>query len=200
MVAILTCRYLDVNEIEQIPAELNSLKELVRLDLSNNLVPFIPEFAFVNLTKLATLIMSYNKLQCIPRNSFKGLTALRLLSLHGNDISMMPEGTFDDLVAMSHIALGSNPFHCDCELRWLSELFKKSYIEPGIATCATPNELKDKLVLSASSDRFVCNPNGKQRRSLQKFNKTYRPNLTRLHLKTFPRIGFLLSNQQKRLF
>ena len=92
--------------------------------------------------------------------SILGLTALRLLSLHGNDISMIPEGTFDDLTAMSHIALGSNPFHCDCELRWLSELFKKSYIEPGIATCATPSELRDKLVLSASSDRFVCNPSG----------------------------------------
>ncbi|OQV13915.1 Protein slit [Hypsibius exemplaris] len=151
--------YLDVNEIELIPPELNNLKELIRLDLSSNLVPFIPEFAFSNLTKLATLIMSYNKLQCIPRNSFRGLTALRLLSLHGNDISMIPEGTFDDLTAMSHIALGSNPFHCDCELRWLSELFKKSFIEPGIATCASPNELRDKLVLSASSDRFVCNAN-----------------------------------------
>ena len=65
-----------MNEIELIPLELNSLKELIRLDLSNNLVPFIPEFAFANLTKLATLIMSYNKLQCIPRNSFKGLWKL----------------------------------------------------------------------------------------------------------------------------
>ncbi|XP_055347510.1 protein slit-like [Paramacrobiotus metropolitanus] len=149
--------YLDVNEIEEIPVEINQLTELVRLDLSNNLVPFIPDYAFANLTKLATLIMSYNKLQCIPRHSFRGLTALRLLSLHGNDLSTIPEGTFDDLVAMSHIALGSNPFHCDCELKWLSELFKKSYIEPGIATCATPTELRDKLVLSASSDRFICN-------------------------------------------
>ncbi|GAV01741.1 hypothetical protein RvY_12401 [Ramazzottius varieornatus] len=148
--------YLDVNEIEAIPGQLNQLRELVRLDLSNNLVSFIPELAFANLSKLATLIMSYNKLQCVPRQAFKGLTALRLLSLHGNDISMLPEGTFDDLTAMSHIALGSNPFHCDCQLRWLSELLKKNYIEPGIATCSTPLELRDKLVLSASSDRFVC--------------------------------------------
>lgn len=100
---IYCCSYLDVNEILEIPEEINQLRELVRLDLSNNLVAYIPDYAFANLTKLATLIMSYNKLQCIPRHSFRGLTALRLLSLHGNDISTMPEGTFDDLLTMSHM-------------------------------------------------------------------------------------------------
>ena len=32
-------------------------------------------------------------------------------------------------------ALGSNPFYCDCNMKWLSDWVKTDYIEPGIAKC-----------------------------------------------------------------
>ena len=53
-------------------------------------------------------------------------------------------------------ALGANPLYCDCNLRWLSEWIKQDYIEPGIARCAEPRSMKDKLVLTAASSGFVC--------------------------------------------
>ena len=85
-----------------------------------------------------------------------GLKNLRILSLHGNDISQIPESAFEDRSSITHLALGSNPFHCDCDLRWLSEWVKRDYIEPGIAKCSGPGPQKEKLLLTSPSDKFRC--------------------------------------------
>ncbi|KZS07806.1 SLIT protein [Daphnia magna] len=149
--------YLDVNEIQSIQSErLSHLRSLTRLDLSNNMVSVLSNNTFVNLTKLSSLIVSYNKLQCVQRNAFSGLLSLRILSLHGNDVSMIPEGAFTDLQSITHLALGSNPFYCDCNLRWLAEWVKRDYVEPGIARCAEPTLLRDKLLLTSPADHFQC--------------------------------------------
>lgn len=125
-------------------------------DLSNNQINILANHTFANLTKLSTLIISYNKLQCVQRHGLTGLRNLRVLSLHGNQISMIPDGSFDDLQAITHIALGSNPLYCDCSLRWLSDWVKLDYVEPGIARCAEPDQMRDKLLLSTPSAGFVC--------------------------------------------
>lgn len=69
---------------------------------------------------------------------------------------MIPEGTFTDLQAITHIALGNNPLYCDCSLRWLSDWVKLDYVEPGIARCAEPESMRDKLLLSTPSNQFQC--------------------------------------------
>ena len=85
-----------------------------------------------------------------------GLKNLRILSLHGNDISQIPESAFEDRSSITHLALGSNPFYCDCDLRWLSEWVKRDYIEPGIAKCSGPGPQKEKLLLTSPSNQFRC--------------------------------------------
>ncbi|XP_070540032.1 slit homolog 2 protein-like [Ptychodera flava] len=147
--------YLDVNNLKTIP-NLSYLKNL-SLDLSNNDIRTITNTTFTDLPKLSTLILSYNKIGCIPPGTFQGLHSLRLLSLHGNDISSLPEGSFDDLSSLSHIALGGNPLYCDCSLRWLSDWVKSGFKEPGIARCAGPYNLQEKLLLTAPSRKFECN-------------------------------------------
>lgn len=149
--------YLDVNKIESIDIErIKHLSSLTRLDLSNNAINVLPPYVFANLTRLATLIVSYNKLQCVQENSFFGLANLRILSLHGNEISMIPEEAFDRRSSVTHLALGSNPFHCDCKLQWLSNWIKRDYIEPGIANCHSPDRLGGKLILTTPSEGFEC--------------------------------------------
>ena len=69
---------------------------------------------------------------------------------------MVPEGAFDDKSSITHLAIGSNPFYCDCNLKWLSDWVKADYIEPGIAKCAETPDLKDKLLLTSPSDLFQC--------------------------------------------
>ncbi|XDB61699.1 hypothetical protein AB1E18_015057 [Capra hircus] len=131
-------------------------KDVTELDLSNNSIGMLTNYTFSNMSHLSTLILSYNRLRCIPVHSFNGLRSLRVLTLHGNDISSVPEGSFNDLTSLSHLALGTNPLHCDCSLRWLSEWVKAGYKEPGIARCSSPEPMADRLLLTTPTHRFQC--------------------------------------------
>ncbi|CAF0793366.1 unnamed protein product [Didymodactylos carnosus] len=160
--------YLDANDIQEIPSGIGRLTYLVRIDLSYNKLRSIPDRIFENLTRLETLILSYNKIQCIETASFKGLKNLRILSLHGNEISTIPEGSFNDLQALSHVALGGNPLYCDCNLGWLSSWIKTDYVEPGIARCAGPPQMANKLLLTSPIFFFQCYNDSESNRYKQK--------------------------------
>ncbi|XP_038221129.1 protein slit isoform X1 [Zerene cesonia] len=150
--------YLESNEITSISSEqIRHLTQLTRLDLSNNKISVLSNNTFEGLTKLSTLIVSYNRLRCVQRDALKGLTQLRVLSLHGNNISMLADGVFRDLESISHVALGSNPLYCDCALRWLAAWVQRGeFVEPGIARCAAPPRMRDKLLLSTHPAAFSC--------------------------------------------
>uniref|UniRef100_A0A3Q0S275 Slit homolog 2 (Drosophila) n=1 Tax=Amphilophus citrinellus TaxID=61819 RepID=A0A3Q0S275_AMPCI len=148
--------YLDGNHFTQVPMELSNYKHLTLIDLSNNQISTLSNHSLSNMSELLTLILSYNRLRCIPERAFDGLKSLRLLSLHGNDISLIPEGAFKDLSSLSHLALGANPLYCDCHMQWLSDWVKSGYKEPGIARCAGPGDMTDKLLLTTPSKKFTC--------------------------------------------
>uniref|UniRef100_A0A1A8DU18 Slithomolog 2 n=1 Tax=Nothobranchius kadleci TaxID=1051664 RepID=A0A1A8DU18_NOTKA len=148
--------YLDGNHFTQVPVELSHYKHLTLIDLSNNQISTLSNHSLSNMSELLTLILSYNRLRCIPVRAFDGLKSLRLLSLHGNDISLIPEGAFKDLSSLSHLALGANPLYCDCHMQWLSDWVKSGYKEPGIARCAGPGDMTDKLLLTTPSKKFTC--------------------------------------------
>lgn len=59
-------------------------------------------------------------------------------------------------VFFSHRAIGANPLYCDCNMQWLSDWVKSEYKEPGIARCAGPGEMADKLLLTTPSKKFTC--------------------------------------------
>uniref|UniRef100_A0A673MTN1 Slit homolog 3 protein-like n=1 Tax=Sinocyclocheilus rhinocerous TaxID=307959 RepID=A0A673MTN1_9TELE len=77
------------------------------------------------------LILSYNQIRCVPVHAFDGLRSLRL-------------------------ALGANPLYCDCGLRWLSQWVKAGFKEPGIARCAGPPDMADRLLLTTPLSQFQC--------------------------------------------
>lgn len=148
--------YLEGNHLTAVPKELSTFRQLTLIDLSNNSISMLTNYTFSNMSHLSTLILSYNRLRCIPVHAFNGLRSLRVLTLHGNDISSVPEGSFNDLTSLSHLALGTNPLHCDCSLRWLSEWIKAGYKEPGIARCSSPESMADRLLLTTPTHRFQC--------------------------------------------
>lgn len=59
-------------------------------------------------------------------------------------------------VVMFSRAIGANPLYCDCNMQWLSDWVKSEYKEPGIARCAGPGEMADKLLLTTPSKKFTC--------------------------------------------
>ena len=46
--------------------------------------------------------------------------------------------------------------NCDCNLKWLSDWIKKDWVEPGIAMCGGPRQMKSKLILFTDSSLFEC--------------------------------------------
>ncbi|XP_025917125.1 slit homolog 3 protein [Apteryx rowi] len=148
--------YLEGNHLTAVPKGLSAFRHLTLIDLSNNSISVLANYTFSNMTQLSTLILSYNRLRCIPVHAFNGLRSLRVLTLHGNAIASLPEGSFGDLVSLSHLALGTNPLHCDCSLRWLSEWVKAGYKEPGIARCSGPDPMADRLLLTTPTHHFQC--------------------------------------------
>uniref|UniRef100_A0A8C9UDL7 Slit guidance ligand 3 n=1 Tax=Serinus canaria TaxID=9135 RepID=A0A8C9UDL7_SERCA len=68
-------------------------------------------------------------------------------------LRMLPKGIPKDV---TELALGTNPLHCDCHLRWLSEWVKAGYKEPGIARCRGPEAMVDRLLLTTPTHHFQC--------------------------------------------
>lgn len=54
--------------------------------------------------------------------------------------------------------MGANPLYCDCSLAWFSDWVKGDFVEPGIARCAEPASMRDKLVLTTPTQAFKCAP------------------------------------------
>uniref|UniRef100_A0A8C5REK9 Slit guidance ligand 2 n=1 Tax=Laticauda laticaudata TaxID=8630 RepID=A0A8C5REK9_LATLA len=102
-------------------------------DLSNNRISTLSNQSFSNMTQLLTV-------QGLPVFSFHplGIQGVYLASVS------------------PHRAIGANPLHCDCHMQWLSDWVKSEYKEPGIARCAGPGEMADKLLLTTPSKKFTC--------------------------------------------
>ena len=154
------------NHVTVLPPDVfSNLNRLATLIVSYNKLQCVQSRAFSGMVNTIFIFRTFIKnvfkivlftkvyqLNCLKT----GLKNLRILSLHGNDISQIPESAFEDRSSITHLALGSNPFHCDCDLRWLSEWVKRDYIEPGIAKCSGPGPQKEKLLLTSPSDKFRC--------------------------------------------
>ena len=67
----------------------SSLKDLVHLDLSSNLIESINKRQFSKLTNLETLVLSKNRIECIEKNAFLKLKNLKKFELSGNSLSML---------------------------------------------------------------------------------------------------------------
>ena len=121
------------------------MKNLRILSLHGNDISTIPEFAFDDKDSITHLAIG-KKIKNPPEPD-RILPRLIFNLIHS---------FINYLVNSLLLLIGSNPFYCDCNLRWLSEWVKADYIEPGIAKCSETPELKDKLLLTSPSDLFQC--------------------------------------------
>ena len=178
--------YLDNNALESIPEELfqdlpslrrlhlhsNRLKKipgnafrgtfsLQGLSLANNNLAFIHEETLSNLSSLRRLTFTGNRITSIPVRLFRKLRSLAILRLENNNISTIQVGAFTGLKPGIFVLLSGNPFHCDCQLRWLKGWLraKAKYIHSGSrlsTTCTQPDRLKGKPLLYVADNQFSC--------------------------------------------
>ncbi|MGH0167412.1 UNVERIFIED_CONTAM: hypothetical protein FKN15_052811, partial [Acipenser sinensis] len=105
-------------------------------------------------TCLDTVVRCSNKvLKALPKGIPKEVTEL---DLSNNYISTLSNQSFSNMSELLTLALGANPLYCDCNMQWLSDWVKSGYKEPGIARCAGPGEMTDKLLLTTPSKKFTC--------------------------------------------
>uniref|UniRef100_A0A8C9TAL4 Slit guidance ligand 1 n=1 Tax=Scleropages formosus TaxID=113540 RepID=A0A8C9TAL4_SCLFO len=145
--------YLDGNQFNMVPKELSSFKHLQLVDLSNNKISSLSNSSFANMSQLTTLILSYNSLRCIPALAFAA--AWHFLSSLSSASLILTSDPFVNLTLCQR-AIGANPLHCDCRLRWLSDWVKTGYKEPGIARCTGPSGMEGKLLLTTPAQKFEC--------------------------------------------
>lgn len=99
---------------------LEGLMELEILDLSYNKITVLSEMS--SLLSLKALYLDNNGMFAIKENVFSKLLGLKILSLKENNFkTLSPHILPLDSISMKEIRLDKNPWHCDCNLRWLTE-------------------------------------------------------------------------------
>ncbi len=97
-----------------------------------------------------------NNIMKIENNTFDYLTSLRLLSLYDNKIKCIQPASFDKLKLLSTLNLMSNPFYCNCRLKWLKDWLRNSNLATGNPKCSLPENLKDQYIASLDDKDLIC--------------------------------------------
>jgi hypothetical protein len=145
------------------------LTNLRHLDASRNKLSHMEDDTFQDLSQLKYLNLNSNKLSSFPRR----LPMLEWLDLSHNTIRVITENSKSDIYPVEVLNLSHNPFHCDCYLRWLKELFDRreyliNHIDLNpmdfIPSCASPEKLAGETWNRLSDELFVCDtPNDESR-------------------------------------
>lgn len=142
-----TLEYLDLSHCSLSTLEHLSIDNIYRLkylDLSYNNLRVFDALSLEGLSELEILILSYNKLTTlreipmsvalkklyidhnslvsIKENIMKMAFSLEIFSLKGNKLKTLPPHVLPfDTESLSEIQLDDNPWHCDCNIKWLVE-------------------------------------------------------------------------------
>ena len=84
--------------------------DLIRLDLSRNVLTNITGAPFGGMTSLRFLNLSSNRLSHLDDEVFHGLTSLVTLDLAYNNLAVLPDNIFKDLLRLNILDLSSNQF------------------------------------------------------------------------------------------
>ncbi|XP_048368016.1 uncharacterized protein LOC125441461 isoform X1 [Sphaerodactylus townsendi] len=133
---------------------------LENFTVAHNLISEIGPNMFSRFTNLTTLNLAYNRIRRIGSGSFKGLPKLTSIDLSGNNLTSLTRSVFDGL-KRPVLKLGSNPWHCSCELQdfglFLQELVNVSLLEDAASVvCRSPLSLEGIHVWNISG--MNCSP------------------------------------------
>ncbi|VDD80833.1 unnamed protein product [Mesocestoides corti] len=117
------------NPLHTIAAHVFTGLRLKSLFLNNLLNPAIHDQAFSSITEVQSLSIQSSHSTSLPLRPLIELVnfhGLKSLSLRGNKISRLPPVFEPVFRLLQTFELSENPWHCDCNLRWLIQLHKLS--------------------------------------------------------------------------
>ncbi|KAL9865804.1 toll-like receptor 7 isoform 2-T2 [Geothlypis trichas] len=142
---------------------LPSLKNLVTLDLSNNLLTNVPRELSNCSSSLQELMLRNNRIQMLTKHFLRGAFKLRYLDLSSNKIEVIKKSSFPENVInnLEMLLLHGNPFKCNCEAVWFVWWINRTQVTiPLLATdvtCAGPGAHKGRSVVFL--DLYTCELN-----------------------------------------
>lgn len=139
----------------------SAVQKLKDLDLRGNQLRTLPQEVFAGLTALEDLDISDNQLEELPKELLQDLQSLQTLWLSGNRLQNLPAGFFPKGHFFMYVFLTENPWHCDCNLRYLQAWIRQnsgSVYQPERGLEKTKVEVAPKKVVCQSPDEHHLKP------------------------------------------
>ncbi|NXS22477.1 TLR7 protein, partial [Mystacornis crossleyi] len=139
---------------------LPSLRNLVTLDLSNNLLATVPRELSNCTSSLQELMLRSNRIHMLTKYFLRGAFKLRYLDLSFNKIEVIKRSSFPENVInnLEMLLLHGNPFKCNCEAVWFVWWINHTQVTiPLLATdvtCAGPGAHRGRSVVFL--DLYTC--------------------------------------------
>lgn len=152
---------LEGNKLKAIPVQaLRHLASLRFLSLKSNPIAYVTNGDLRHLKNLEELNFENCWLTRIEPRAFAELSILNELNLVNNELRGLDADMEDSLSkTLTIIRLHSNPWQCDCRLRWLRKLLLRIpnwEFGPNTPSCAGPDLIRGVSWKHLSPDQFAC--------------------------------------------
>ncbi|KAM4042569.1 immunoglobulin superfamily member 10 isoform 1-T1 [Anomaloglossus baeobatrachus] len=149
------------------------LKSMVRLHMDHNKLEFLSPESFYGLTSLKLVHLEGNEIRQLHMDTFVTLrfiqifktSSIKHINLSDNQLSSLPKEMFLYLNELEGLYLHGNPWSCDCNLQWLTELgqqskdlikCKRDRSGTQCPLCSSPKKNQGKSLNEISSQDLTC--------------------------------------------
>ncbi|XP_010191038.1 PREDICTED: platelet glycoprotein Ib alpha chain-like [Mesitornis unicolor] len=139
------------NLVALAPGAFRTVPRLQDLDLRGNQLQTLPWDAFAGLRALKDLDLSDNLLEKLPKELLQDLGKLETLWLSGNRLQTLPTHFFPEGHIFAYVFLTENPWHCDCDLRYL-----RYWIRGNEGSVYQPERGLEKTKVEVAPEKVLC--------------------------------------------
>lgn len=138
------------------PGTFQDLATLRELALARNSLTFPPPL--LPSQSLVKLSLQENQIDQIPVAAFADLNRLEKLDISSNQLQTLTQGVFDGLSSLRHLIVRSNPWRCDCAVKWVVVWLKS--LPPSINArgfvCSSPEKVRGMTIRELTLDIIEC--------------------------------------------
>lgn len=153
------CQAINDREVLKNITGAGELFKLKLLSLYGNVISTIDEKLFAGVSRIEALYLHDSNVATVSRDALKPIaSSVLLLTLNRNRITSLPEGVLDSVISPAkhfHVYVQDNPWHCDCNLKWMQDFVEDHSGLIDNPTCNTPpmNAGKSFAVANFSCDQ-----------------------------------------------